>query len=365
MERRIFGRTGLSVGAIALGTATFGGFGLKDEAACARIVHQGLDAGINLVDTADFYGLGLSETITGKAIAGRRHQVVLATKCGMPLSADPNERGGSRRWINLAVEASLRRLNTDHIDLYQLHQPDPFTDPEETAEAMNGLIAAGKIRYWGTSNFSAAMTSESQLRARMRNLIPAHSEQTAYSIFTRGPEAELLPTCRGYGLGFLAYSPLDGGWLSGRYRKDAEIERSPRQRLQPDRFDMADAANAAKLEAVEALVRIADDAGRALSDLAIGFVLTHPAVTCALVGGSRAEHYAAYFEDRSWRLADEVLDRIDAVIRPGVTVPAPELRTTALTDKTQRRRSPLEAEASATRAVTNRVLEMQQGRKQG
>ncbi len=365
MERRLLGRTGLSVGVIGLGTATFGGFGLKNEDDCARIVHQALDAGLNLVDTADFYGLGLSETITGKALAGRRDKVVLATKCGSPMSNDPNERGGSRRWINRAIDASLKRLGTDHVDIYQLHQPDPFTDAEETAEAMNGLISAGKIRYWGTSNFSAAMITESQLRARMRNLTPGHTEQTAYSIFTRGPEAELLPACRRYGLGFLAYSPLDGGWLSGRYRKDQEIERSPRQRLQPDLFDLSDPAIAAKLDIVEDLCAIAEADGQTLSELAVGFALAHPGVTAALVGGSRAEHYAPYFQGRDWRLTDEVLDRIDAVARPGVSKPAQAPRNTALTDKTERRRSPHEAEASAARSATNRVLELQQRKKEG
>jgi len=356
MDRRILGRTGLSVGVIAFGAATFGGFGLKDEAACVRLVREAIDAGVNLFDTADFYGLGLSETIVGKALAGVRHKVVLASKCGMPMSADPNERGGSRRWINRAVEASLKRLGTDHIDLYQLHQSDPLTDIEETLEAMNGLIRAGKVGYFGASNFTAAMVSEAQLRARAAHLVPPHTEQSAYSIFRRHPENELLPSCQRYDVGFLAYSPLDAGWLSGRYRKDQAIEHSPRQRLQPVMFDTTRPEIAPKLDAVEALVGVADAAGVSLPDLAVGFVLAHPAVTCALVGGSRPEHYAPYIDGRAFRLGDDVLDAIDAIVPPGATLPPPDPRAPA---RHLRRRSRLDLEAAGEAAPANRMLDMQ------
>lgn len=359
MERRLLGRTGLSVSAIGIGSAMYGVSGLKDEATCLRVSHAAFDAGVNLIDTADFYGFGMSETITGKVIAGRRDKVVVATKCGMPLSADPNERGGSRRWINIAVDRSLKRLGTDYIDVYQLHTPDPNTRIEETIEAMNDLIRAGKVRYWGTSNFTGQMTSEAQLRAQLRGQTAHHTEQSSYSIFNREPEVELLPACRQYDIGFFAYSPLDGGWLSGAYRQSQPFEKKARQRAQPEKFDLSDPKVVAKLEQAEALAKLAEQHGMELSDMAVGFVLAHPAVTCALVGGSKPEHFEAYLSGKSWTLSGEVLDAIDAIVRPGVNVPRTPARSFALADKAQRRRPPpppVDMEA------TRRLLALQQGK---
>ncbi|MET0182289.1 MAG: aldo/keto reductase, partial [Caulobacterales bacterium] len=273
MERRILGRTGLSVSMLGIGAAQLGVFDLSDEAECVRVAHECFDAGVNLIDTADFYSFGKSEKVVAKVITDRRDKIIVASKCGMPLSADSNERGGSRRWIMTAIDRSLKRLNTDYIDIYQLHAPDPRTEIEETIDAMNDLIKAGKIRYFGTSNFTGQMTSEAHLRGKLAGLTPPHSEQSEYSIFNRAPEAEVLPANHKYGVGFLAYSPLDGGWLSGKYRKAQAFEKSARQKVQPDRFDLQNPINADKLERVEKLIALAKEAGMDLGHLAIGFVL--------------------------------------------------------------------------------------------
>lgn len=353
MERRILGRTGLSVSVLGIGAAQLGAFGLSDEAECLRVAHQCFDAGVNLIDTADFYSLGKSEKLVGKVIADRRDKIILATKCGMPLSEDPNERGGSRRWIMTAADRSLKRLNTDYIDIYQLHAPDPHTEIEETIGAMNDLVKAGKIRYFGTSNFTGQLCSEAQLRAKIAGFTPPHTEQSAYSIFHRGPETELLPADYKYGVGFLAYSPLDGGWLSGKYRKAREIEKSPRQKIQPGKFDLSDTANADKLERVEKLAALADQAGMDLGHLAIGFVLAHKAVSCALVGGSRADHFTAHLTGDTI-LSDDILDEIDRIAPPGANLPEDSFGGLWGMDKELRRKkrsAPTAAELEATRRM--------------
>lgn len=337
MERRILGRTGLPVSGIGIGSAQFGSFGLKDEATCVRVAHAAFDAGVNLIDTADFYLFGRSETVVGKVVADRRDKIILATKCGMPVSADPGERGGSRRWIHTAVERSLKRLKTDYIDIYQLHMPDPATEIEETLDAMNDLMRGGKIRYYGTSNFSGLMSSEAQLRARLRGFTPPHSEQSSYSILNRAPEAELLPVCHKYGVGFLAYSPLDSGWLSGKYRQSQEFEKSPRQRIQPYLFDRTSPGVQQKLEAVEKLAALCDEAGIEMAHLAVGFVLAHKAVGCALIGGSKPEHFELNLRGQDVILSDEVLDKIDEIVAPGTTVTPGGMGAATLGDKDLRR----------------------------
>jgi aryl-alcohol dehydrogenase (NADP+) len=303
-----------------------------------RIAHAAFDGGINLIDTSDFYSFGEAEIITGKAIAGRRDKVVLTTKCGMQFSEDPNERGGSRRWIKTAVDRSLKRLNTDYIDIYMLHQPDPATEIEETVDAMNDLVRAGKIRYFGTSNFTAQMISEAQLRARLRTLLAPHSEQSSYSIFNRTAEIDLLPTCLHYDLGFFAYSPLDSGWLSGKYRRDHDYAKTPRHRLQGAKFDLKAEANERKLDAAEALIALADEAGISMPHLAIGFVLAHKGVTTTLVGSSKLEHIETHLRGQTVIVSDEVLDRIDAIVRPGTIMPHTEPSSAGLADKQLRRR---------------------------
>src|SRR3954453_12308530 len=221
MEHRALGRTGVSVSTFCLGAMMFGSWGNPDYDDSTRIIHAALDAGINFVDTADVYGAGESEEIVGKALKGRRDGVILATKFDNPMGEDPNRRGNSRRWIARAVEESLRRLDTDWIDLYQVHRADPGTDIEETLGALSDLVHQGKVRYIGHSTFLASQIVEAQWAARERNLQRFVTEQPAYSILVRAIENDVLPTCRRHGLGVLTYSPLTGGWLSGRWRKNA------------------------------------------------------------------------------------------------------------------------------------------------
>jgi aryl-alcohol dehydrogenase-like predicted oxidoreductase len=323
MEQRILGRTGVSVSSLCLGAMMFGEWGTKDHDESIRIIHRALDAGINFVDTADIYSAGESEEIVGKALAGgRRDDVVLATKSFMPMGDDPNSRGASRRWIIEEVENSLRRLGTDWIDLYQVHRPDPNTDIDETLGALSDLIHAGKIRYIGHSTFPASEIVEAQWVARERNREPFRCEQPPYSILTRAIEHDVLPTCRRYGMGVISYSPLSGGWLSGRYSDGAESSgpQSPARQKLADRFDLGLPENQRKLAAAEALSELADEAGMSLIELAIGFVIRHPAVTAAIIGPRTMEHLESQLGAAEVELSTDVLDRIDAIVAPGTTI---------------------------------------------
>src|SRR4051795_7843591 len=285
MEHRQLGRTGVSVSKFCLGAMMFGAWGNPDHDDSTRIIHAALDAGINFIDTADVYAAGESEEIVGKALAdGRRDDVVLATKFYNAMGEDPNRRGASRRWITRAVEDSLRRLDTDWIDLYQLHRFDPHTDIEETLGALTDLVHEGKIRYIGHSTFPASRIVEAQWTARDRHLQRFVTEQPPYSILVRAIEADVLPTCRRHGLGVIPWSPLASGWLSGRYRKDSDLPLSMRADRLPQRFDMSLPGNQRKLEAADQLGRLADEAGIPLIQLAIAFVLNHPAVTAPIIG---------------------------------------------------------------------------------
>lgn len=283
MEHRPLGRTGMQVSRFGLGTMVLGAWGNTDLAACHRIINQALDAGINLVDTADVYGAGENETIVGAALAGRRDDVVLCTKFHHPVGdhSDPNRRGNSRRWIMTAIDDSLRRLGVDHIDLYQVHRPDPDTAIDETVEALTDLVRAGKIRAWGTSTFPAEEIVEAQWAASRTGAIGPHTEQPPYSILCRGIERDVLPTLRRHGMGTLVWSPLSGGWLTGKYRRDQAAPAGSRADTNPDHFD---GDNEAKLAAVERLQAIADDAGLSLTHMALAFVVQHPGVTVGLIG---------------------------------------------------------------------------------
>ncbi|HYB29503.1 MAG TPA: aldo/keto reductase [Solirubrobacteraceae bacterium] len=252
MEYRPLGRTGIQVSKLCLGTMMFGAWGNSDHDDSIRIIHAALDAGINFVDTADVYSAGESEEILGKALKGRRENIVLATKFFMPMGDDPNQRGGSRRWIITEVENSLKRLGTDWIDLYQVHRPDPETDVEETLSALTDLVRQGKVRYIGSSSYSAGEIVEAQWTARARNLQRFRTEQPPYSLLVRGIELDVLPTARRHGMGILTYSPLAGGWLSGRWSAQATLTSPARQRLVA-RFDMTLPENRRKLQATEAL----------------------------------------------------------------------------------------------------------------
>jgi len=320
MEYRLLGRTGVKVSPLCLGAMMFGPWGNNDHADAIRIIHRALDAGINFIDTADVYSGGTSEEIVGKAIEGRRDDVFLATKFFMPMNSDdPNQSGGSRRWIIREVENSLRRLNTDYIDLYQVHRPSPDTDVEETLGALTDLVRQGKVRYIGSSSYSGSQIVEAQWAARERNLERFVTEQPPYSILARGIEEDVLPTVQRHGMGTLSYSPLAGGWLSGRWRKDSAS--SPTSSARPSaRFDMTRFANQRKLDLVEDLAQLAEESGLSLIELAIAFVINHPGITSAIVGPRTMAQLESYLPAASVALTADVLDRIDEIVEPGVTV---------------------------------------------
>ena len=282
MEYRLLGRSGLRVSALCLGTMMFGKGGNPDHDECIRMIHTALDAGINFVDTADVYSMLETEEIVAKALKGRRDDVVLATKFYFPTSAGPNRRGGSRRYIVQAVEASLRRLETDWIDLYQMHRPDPDTDIEATLSALSDLVHQGKVRIIGSSTYPAEAIVEAQWAARQGGFEPFRSEQPPYSIFVRAIERDVLPTCQRYGMGTLVYGPLNGGWLSGTYRKGQEPPagtRAARTWGGTRKWDTEREVVQHKLALVDELQAVAGGAGLSLTHLAMAFSRVHPAVS--------------------------------------------------------------------------------------
>jgi aryl-alcohol dehydrogenase-like predicted oxidoreductase len=321
MEQRTLGRTGVLVSKLCLGAMMFGAWGEPDHDTSIKVIHAALDGGVDFIDTADVYSAGESEQIVGKALArGRRDKVFLATKVGFPTGDDPHQRGASRRRIMRGIEDSLRRLNTDWIDLYQIHRPDPKTDIDETLAALTDLVHQGKIRYFGHSTFAPSQIVEAQWTARDRGHLPFRCEQPPYSILTRGIEHDVLPTCQTYGIGVIPYSPLAGGWLSGRYRKNATDDGPHSTMRPPARFDMGDPANQRKLDAVEALSQLADEAGITLIELALAFVLNHPAVTAAIIGPRTIEHLKSQLTAAEVTLSRDLLDRIDTVVAPATTI---------------------------------------------
>jgi len=339
MQHRPLGRTGVSVSQFCLGTMMFGSWGNPDHDESIRIIHAALDAGINFIDTADVYGAGESEEIVGKALAGRRDDVVLATKFHNPMGDDLNQRGNSRRWIMRAFEDSLRRLGTDWIDVYQVHRPDPSTDVEETLSALTDLVRQGKIRYIGSSTFPASQIVEAQVAARDRNLERFVTEQPPYSILVRGVEADVLPTCARHGIAVMCYSPLAGGWLSGRWRKDTGQQESSRAGRLPERFDLSNPYNQRKLDAVEELAQLADQAGLTLIQLAIAFAASHPAITSPLIGPRTMEQLETQLAAADVVLSADVLDRIDEIVPPGITInPADSSFTNPALEPASRRR---------------------------
>jgi aryl-alcohol dehydrogenase-like predicted oxidoreductase len=314
-------RTGVQVSPLCLGAMMFGDWGNKDHDESIRIIHRALDAGINFVDTADVYSRGESEEIVGKALAGgRRDDVVLATKVHGTMGEDPNRRGNSRRWIVTEVESSLRRLRTDWIDLYQIHRPEQDTDIDETLGALTDLVRAGKVRYLGSSTFPASEIVEAQWVAERRGRERFVCEQPPYSMLVRGVEADVLPTCGRHRMGVIPWSPLAAGWLSGRWRKGAEDLTSRRAQMMPRRYDLSLPENQRKLEAADALARLAEEAGMTLIEMALAFVIRHPAVTAAIIGPRIMEQLESQLGAADVELSDEVLDRIDEIVPPGVNV---------------------------------------------
>jgi aryl-alcohol dehydrogenase-like predicted oxidoreductase len=320
VKTRVLGTTGVRVSPLCLGAMMFGAWGNRDHDDSIRIIDRAIDAGINFIDTADVYSAGESEQIVGKALAGKRENIVLATKAHASMGDDPNMKGNSRRWLVREVENSLRRLNTDYIDLYQIHRPDPSADIDETLGALTDLIRAGKILYAGSSTFPASEIVEAQWTAERRGRERFVCEQPPYSILVRGVEAEILPTCEKYGMGVIPWSPLGGGWLSGKYRKNADIEVSHRASRLPQRYDLSIPGNQAKLDAADALANVADKAGLTLVNLAIAFVLNHPAVTAPIIGPRTMEQLETQLEAADVVLSADVLDEIDKIVPPGTNL---------------------------------------------
>ncbi|HEV7707134.1 MAG TPA: aldo/keto reductase [Asanoa sp.] len=339
MQYRTLGRTGVQVSSLALGAMNFGAIGRTSQEEATAIIDAALAAGINVIDTADRYSGGQSEEFVGKAIAGRRDDIVLATKATLPMGDERNHQGSSRRWLVTALDDSLRRLGVEHVDLYQIHRWDPTTSDEETLAALTDLQRAGKIRYFGSSTFPAYRIVQAQWAARANHLSRYVTEQPSYSILQRGIETDVLPVTEQYGLGVLAWSPLGSGWLSGAVRAGQEIT-THRATILPDRFDLTVPANQARLDAVEQLAKVADQAGLTLIQLALGFVTAHPAVTSAIIGPRTLDHLTSQLAAADTVLPADVLDAIDAIVAPGVDLAAHEKIDTrpALLDPALRRR---------------------------
>ena len=349
MRYRVLGGTGIEVSTQCLGTMMLGSAGNPDHDECARIVHAALDHGINFVDTADMYSAGESEEIVGKALRGRRDDVVLATKVHFQMGEGRNRSGNSRRWILAGVEASLRRLQTDWIDLYQVHRPDENTGIEETLSVLTDLVTQGKIRAFGCSTFPPDHLAEAHYVARERHLHGFRTEQPPYSLLARGIERSVLPLCQRYGMGVLTWSPLAFGFLTGRYRKGQPIDMSTgRPALRPDRFDPSVPVNAAKLDRVEEFVALAGEISGTLPELALAFPLAHPAVTSVIIGPRTMEQLERSVKGAGLTLDDAALDRIDEIVPPGTDVYDPNTMWTprSLTE-TARRRRPLAERAAA------------------
>jgi aryl-alcohol dehydrogenase-like predicted oxidoreductase len=322
MEYRPLGLTGITVSHLTLGAMMFGALGNSDRGDCVRIVHRALDAGITAVNTADGYSAGQSEEILGEALAdGRRDEVVLTVKTGVALDGNPNHGGGSRRFLTQAIEGSLRRLRTDRIDVYELGVPDLNTDIDETLGALTDLVAAGKVRSFGTSKMPPSRMAEARAVAERRGHGLFRVAEEPYSMLNRAVEYDLLPTCRRLGIGVLAFGALGGGWLSGRYRtgRDAGTPGSV-IRGRGGRMDADAPKNATKLHAADALGALADEAGLTLPVLATAFVARHPAVSTVVIGPRTMEQLEGSLSADGVELSSELLDRIDAIVAPGVTI---------------------------------------------
>jgi len=340
MELHNLGRTGIKVSPLCLGAMMFGAWGNPNHDDSIRIIHRALDAGINFIDTADVYSQGESEVIVGKALADKdRSSVVLATKVHAQMGDDPNAQGNSRRWIIAECENSLRRLGTDYLDLYQIHRPDEGVDIDETLGALSDLVHQGKIRAFGSSTFPAEQIVEAQWVAEKRGRERFRTEQPPYSMLVRGIERDVLPTCLNYGMGVIPWSPLAGGWLSGQFGVGKENTSRRAARL-PSRYDLALPGNQKKLEVVGELAKVASDAGLTLIELALAFVLEHPAISAAIIGPRTMEHLESQLGASEIVLDKAVLDRIDEIVPPGTNLNADDAgwMPSVLTTSNRRRR---------------------------
>jgi aryl-alcohol dehydrogenase-like predicted oxidoreductase len=339
MQYRTLGRTGVQVSTLVLGAMNFGAIARTTQDEVTAIIDAALDGGINLIDTADFYSAGQSEEMVGKALAGRRDDIVLATKAALPMGDERNHRGSSRRWLVTELDNSLRRLGVDHVDLYQIHRWDPATSDEETLSALTDLQRAGKIRYFGSSTFPAYRIVQAQWTARDLHLSRYVTEQPSYSILQRGIETHVLPVTQEYGLGVLVWSPLASGWLSGAVREGQPVT-THRSSMLPQRFDLSVSANRGRMDAVEQLAKVAADAGLTMIQLALGFVTAHPGVTSAIIGPRTLDHLHSQLAAADTVLSGDVLDAVDAIVAPGVDLAPDEKIDTppALLDPSLRRR---------------------------
>lgn len=312
MEFRTLGKSGLKVSVVGLGCNNFG---MRiDAGAASAVVARALDEGITLFDTADIYGgRGASEEMLGKALGNRRQEIILATKFGMPFGKGPYLHGGSRRYIYASVEASLKRLGTDYIDLYQFHQPDPETPQQETLEALTDLVRDGKVRYLGHSNFAAWQLVEAAWISDVRNLAPYISAQNEYSLLERSVERELVPACRQFGVGILPFFPLASGLLTGKYKRGVEPPKDTRfGAMKPlaDRY-MND-ANWAALERVE---EFAVSRGHTMLELAMSWLAANPCVSSVIAGATRPEQVSANAKACDWKMSAEELTEIDKLVK--------------------------------------------------
>jgi aryl-alcohol dehydrogenase-like predicted oxidoreductase len=339
METRTLGSTGVQVSEYCLGAMMFGQWGNRDHEDCVRIAHRAFDGGVNFVDTADVYSAGESEEIVGKAIAGRRDDLVLATKVHAPMGKDPNMRGNSRRWIQREVENSLRRLGTDWIDLYQVHRPDEAADIDDTLGALSDLVHQGKIRYAGSSTFPADRIVEAQWVAERRGRERFRCEQPPYSILVREIERSVLPACQRYGMGVIPWSPLAGGYLTGRYRKGGDIPAGSRLSTRNFEDERERAIHEQRLDVVEELLKVAADSGMTVTHLALAFVLEHPAVSSAIIGPRTMEQLDDLLAGADVRLDADVLDRIDEIVPPGTSIAGADPWQPRALSRRERRRS--------------------------
>jgi len=342
MRYRILGGSGMKVSAHCLGTMMFGAVGNAEHDDCVRIIHAALEQGINFIDTADMYSNGESEQIVGKALLGHRDDVILATKVHFPMGEGHNRGGNSRRWILKAIDESLSRLQTDWIDLYQIHRPDATTDIEETLSVLSDLVHQGKIRAFGCSTFPAEEIVEAYFVAERRGFERFRSEQPPYSLLARGIEASVLPTCERYRMGVMTWSPLASGFLTGKYRKGQPVDLSTgRPALMPARFDQSIPENVTKLDLVERFVDVAKSIDRSLPELAVAFAGAHPAVTSVIIGPRTMEQLESLLKGASLVLDDATLDRIDEIVPPGANMYRADgaWQPPAVVDKTRRRRS--------------------------
>ena len=355
MEMRPLGRTGVTVSKFCFGAGMFGFFGNDDMASCQRMVDKSIDAGINYFDTSDVYSYGESEEILGKALKGKRDDVILATKFSLPMGDNPNHKGNSRRWIMQEVEASLKRLGTDYIDLYQVHRPDVTTDIDETLGALSDLIRQGKVRMIGSSTFPAELLVESHWTSEKRGRERFRTEQPPYSIFARKIEGDVLPVCQRYGMGVVVWSPLAQGWLTGKWRRGATPNDTNRQNLQPHLFDMERDDNQLKLDKVEALSAVAAEAGMSLMHMAMAFTCAHPAVSSAIIGARTEDQLDGLLDGADITLSDDVLDAIDAICPPGANISHDDdgYQAPELADKTLRRRHAPDLQEAARETVSN------------